>query len=104
MPNGNGQCEYYSGDSSCSPWNYFVQTNTSNSGPDTELAGQQTGSVIRGQYVGAGQSETIYGWEISMSGWYSKGHATWCGALPGGTCSFSGIDDGATYVWFCSYT
>jgi hypothetical protein len=96
---GNGQCYFYPGQSSCSPWGPWYQTNAAHQqGPGTALAGFQTTGSVRGKYLTAGQSVVVYWWELYDNPQSFKGHVT--------HCTWSSLCWGGNweYMWFRTYS
>jgi hypothetical protein len=96
---GNGQCYWYSGQSSCSPWGPWYQINAAHQdGPGTALAGFQTTDSVRGSYLTVGQSAIIYWWELYDNPYTFKGHMTHC------TWSSTCWGGNWEYAWLRTYS
>jgi hypothetical protein len=99
--NGNGQCPLYSGQSACSPYDYWDRINAANSiyTGGTTLAGFETSSVIRGVYMHQGDERIVYASALYLGGSLIKGHQTWC------SWNFFECYNAWTYayVWFRVY-
>jgi hypothetical protein len=77
---GNGACVWYTAQSACSPWNYWVTTNDYRSANSaTMLCGFENNSVIRG-FWSYGNGDFYCGpvntSDVNMGG-YLKAQATW---------------------------
>ena len=96
---GNGDCYFYPGQSACSPWGPWYQINAAHqAGPGTALAGFQTTGSVRGQYLTAGQSATVYWWDLYANPETFKGHTTHC------TWSSSCWGGNWEHMWFRKYS
>jgi hypothetical protein len=73
----NGQCQWYRGQSACSPSGSWTYNDATNAIGGTVLAGFENGNAIRGVYLYQGDSARVYRSSLSLNS-PTQGHVTYC--------------------------
>jgi hypothetical protein len=73
----NGQCQWYRGQSACSPSSSWTYNDAINAIGGRVLAGFENGNAIRGVYLWGNESARVYRSSLSLNN-PTQGHVTFC--------------------------
>jgi hypothetical protein len=74
---GNGQCQWYPGQSACSPSLYWYYIDAINAIGGVVLAGFQNANAIRGVYLHMDESARVFRPDLGLNN-PTRGHVTFC--------------------------